>query len=191
MILGEGIAKYAFRLMKLEPIVPNPGMSVVKIPDATPEIVARYAQSDEQALLSKVRYNRIIDIFLGIATFSLQNHLRTTVEGIGQVELDELYVGVDRRGRQYVIPVQAKGGSDKHSPFQTLQDIACCREKFDGLVCRPISAQFMDNETIAIFELTEEQDSVRIVEEKHYKLVPASQISKKDLEAYGRARPDL
>ena len=27
--------------------------------------------------------------------------------------IDEIYVGVDRNGCQYVIPVEAKGGSDK------------------------------------------------------------------------------
>ncbi len=68
----------------------------IKIPDATPEIVSAYALSDEQALLAKVRYNRLLDIFLGVATYSLQNHLRTTVTGLGQAEIDEIYVAIDR-----------------------------------------------------------------------------------------------
>ena len=42
---------------------------------------------------------------------ALQNHLRTTVAGMGQVETDEIYVGVDRSGSHYVVPVQAKGGT--------------------------------------------------------------------------------
>jgi len=188
IILGVGRAKYEFRLLRLAPITPNPNMATIKIPDSTPQIVANYAQTDEQALLAKVRYNRLVDIFLGIATFSLQNHLRTTVEGIGQVELDEVYVGVDKAGRQYVAPVQAKGGSDKHSAVQTLQDIACCAEKFPKLICRPISAQFASDDVIAIFELTEDGDSVRIVEEKHYKLVPSKDITGQDLASY-RKRP--
>jgi hypothetical protein len=184
IILGVGIAKYEFRLLQLAQIAPNVNMATIKIPDATPQIVANYAQTDEQALLAKVRYNRLIDIFLGIATFSLQNHLRTTVEGIGQVELDEVYVGVDKAGQQYVVPVQAKGGSDKHSAVQTLQDIACCAEKFPKLICRPISAQFAADDVIAIFELTEDGDSVKILEEKHYKLVPSKDITDQDLASY-------
>ncbi len=79
-----------------------------EIPDATPEIILSYALSDEQALLAKVRYNRLLDIFLGITTYSLQNHLRTTVAGIGQIEIDEIYVGIDRHGRQYIMPMQGK-----------------------------------------------------------------------------------
>lgn len=88
-------------------------MVTIKVPDATPGIIAKYALNDEQALLAKVRYNRLLDIFTGVTCYSLQNHLRTTVPNMGQIETDELYVGVDKRGVHYVLPVQAKGGKDK------------------------------------------------------------------------------
>lgn len=119
IIEGMGRALYAFKLVPINRIVPNPDLVTVKIPDATPEIISAYALSDEQALLAKVRYNRLIDIFLGLASYSLQNHLRTTVRGVGQIEIDEIYVGIDRQGRQYVMPVQAKGGNDQLSVVQT------------------------------------------------------------------------
>ena len=73
---------------------------------------------------------------LGITCYSLQNHLRTSVPDIGQVETDELYVGVDARGCQYVIPVQAKGGSDTLNIVQIEQDMALCESRFPALVCR-------------------------------------------------------
>ncbi len=184
VIEGAGRAKYRLTLVPINRILPNPDLITIKIPDATPEIITAYTLNDEQALLAKVRYNRLIDIFLGISAYSLQNHLRTTVTGIGQIEIDEIYVGIDRNGAQYVVPVQAKGGTDQLSVVQARQDIACCAEKFPGLVCRSISAQFMDDERIAIFELTVEDDRVRIVDEKHYRLAPADSISADDLRAY-------
>lgn len=158
-----------------------------KIPDSTPEIIAINSLSDEQALLAKVRYNRLIDIFLGITAYSLQNHLRTTVRGLGQIEIAEVYVGIDRHGCQYIIPVQAKGGNDQLSTVQAKQDIACCAEKFPDLVCRAISAQFMDEARIAMFELCLDQDGlVKTVEERHYRLVPGDQIDASDREIYRR-----
>ena len=42
----------------------------------------------------------------------------------------------------------------------------------------------MDDERIAIFELTVEDDRVRIVDEKHYRLAPAENIGPDDLRAY-------
>jgi hypothetical protein len=184
VIEGRGRSLYVFRLKAINRIVPNPELAPIKIPDATPEIVAAYALSDEQALLAKVRYNRLLDIFLGVAAYSLQNHLRTTVTGLGQVEIDEIYVGLDKRGRQYVIPIQAKGGNDRLSTVQARQDVACCTEKYPQLLCRPISAQFIDADRIALFELAQCGDEIRIVEERHYQLVPADQISGDDLRAY-------
>jgi hypothetical protein len=140
--------------------------------------------SDEQALLAKVRYNRLIDVFLGITAFSLQNHLRTTVKNVGQIEIDEVYVGLDRHGRQFVVPVQAKGGTDKHGIVQTQQDILCCAEKFPNLICRAVSAQFMSEQRIALFELTVIDGEIKVVDERHYQLVAASSISALELQQY-------
>ncbi|WP_369059081.1 hypothetical protein ABOZ73_15815 [Caulobacter sp. 73W] len=188
IVEGAGRARYRFCLVRINRILPNRDLITVKIPDATPEIIGAYALNDEQALLAKVRYNRLIDTFLGVTAYSLQNHLRTTVKGVGQIEIDEVYVGVDRNGVHYVVPVQAKGGADQLSVVQAKQDIACCAEKFPDLVCRSVSAQFMDDDRIAIFELTVEDDQVKIVDEKHYKLVPAADIGRDDLAAYRRRR---
>jgi len=186
IIEGDGRARYRLCLVRVNRIVPRNDLITIKVPDSTPEIIGSYALSDEQALLAKVRYNRLIDIFLGITAYSLQNHLRTTVKGIGQIEIDEVYVGLDRNGAHYVIPVQAKGGNDQLSVVQAKQDIACCTEKFPALICRSVSAQFMDDSRIAIFELTLEQDHVLIVDEKHYKLVPADNISPEEMMTYRR-----
>lgn len=186
IIKGVGRAKYQFKQVRLNRIVPRDELITIKVPDSTPEIISAYALGDEQALLAKVRYNRLIDIFLGITAYSLQNHLRTTVNGVGQIEIDEIYVGIDRNGRQFVVPVQAKGGGDKHGVVQTQQDIACCRQKFESLICRPVSAQFMSNGRIAMFELTVEGDEVKVVDEKHYQLLPAINISVEDLRSYAQ-----
>lgn len=179
-----GRAKYRFRLAAVNRVVPNPNLAVIRIPDNTPEIISAYALDDEQALLAKVRYNRLIDIFLGLTTFSLQNHLRTSVKGIGQIEIDELYVGLDKYGCHYVIPVQAKGGRDQISTVQTAQDFAWCAQKYPRLRCRAISAQFVSTDQIALFELKIEDDQLKVVEERHYRLVPAGEVDLNEIVAY-------
>jgi len=189
IIDGVGRARYSFSLVPINRILPNPALRVIKIPDATPEIIGAYALNDEQALLAKVRYNRLIDIFLGVTAYSLQNHMRTTVKGIGQIEIDEVYVALDQRGAQFVIPVQAKGGKDQLAVVQTKQDLACCAEKFPALQCRSVSAQFIETENkkskkIAMFELAVEDGQVVIVEEKHYRLVPSAEISLDEIKSY-------
>ena len=116
--------------------------------------------------------------------YSLQNHLRTTVSSMGQVETDEIYIGVDKKGVQYVLPVQAKGGKDKLSIVQIEQDMAVCVEKFPLLICRPLGAQFMPNDVIALFEFESGEQGIGVAGEKHYKLVPPEEVTEADLQAY-------
>ncbi|MBN9244296.1 MAG: endonuclease [Mesorhizobium sp.] len=184
IVEGAGRARYRFLLVRLNRILPRTDLATIAIPDGTPEVIRAYALDDEQALLAIVRYNRLLDIFLGLTTYSLQNHLRTTVRSIGQIEIDELYVGIDRYGCHHIIPVQAKGGSDQISVVQTKQDIAWCQQRFTGLRCRAISAQFMSNERIAMFELAVQDDTIVVAEERHYKLVPATQLDASEIQNY-------
>ena len=179
-----GRARYRFRLVKANRIVPRDDLLAIAIPDATPELIRAYALDDEQALLAIVRYNRLIDTFLGLTTYSMQNHLRTTVRGIGQIEIDELYIGLDKYGCHYVIPVQAKGGKDQIGIVQTTQDIRFVEDRFPGTRCRAISAQFMSGDVVALFELTLKDDDIKVVEERHYKLVPAAELHPDAIRSY-------
>jgi hypothetical protein len=192
LILGDGDARYRFRLNKLTHIRPTNGLLVRKIPEATPEIIAQYALTDEQALLAKVRYNRLIDIFLGITAYSLQSHLRTKIPNYGQIEIDELYVGVDSRGAQFIVPVQAKGGKDILGAIQSIQDITFCQSepRYRDCIPRAVSAQFLSDDTIALFETTFDGDEVSIVRERHYRLTEADSIDAADLKTYNKAEPD-
>jgi hypothetical protein len=176
IIEGAGRSRYRFKLVPANRIKPRDDLVRTAIPDATPELIRAYALDDEQALLAIVRYNRLIDTFLGLMTYSLQNHLRTTVKGIGQIEIDELYIGLDKHGCHYVIPVQAKGGKDQIGVVQTTQDIRFVEQKFPKMRCRAIAAQFMEGGTVALFELTLQGDEVKVVEERHYQLVPAEKL---------------
>ncbi|HEX4086615.1 MAG TPA: hypothetical protein VHY22_17010 [Chthoniobacteraceae bacterium] len=191
IIRPAGRSKYQFALVKEWVVAPNPHWSAIKIPDATPGLISKYALSDEQALLAKLRYNRLIDIFTGITCYSLQNHLRTTVAGMGQVEIDEIYVGVDRSGAHYVVPIQAKGGTDKLSVVQIEQDFAMAEEKFAGLMCRSIGAQFMNEGAIALFEFEQGKKGVTIRRECHYQLVPPNELSPEDLAAYRQSQSEF
>ena len=191
VIVGKGRAQYAFELRPVSKIRPDTLLPVTKVPDATPGIVSRYALGDEQALLTKLRYNRLIDIFTGITCYSIQNHLRTTVEGIGQVETDEIYVGLDKRGAHYVFPIQAKGGNDEIGIVQIEQDIALCQEKFPALEARSIAAQFMADNVIALFEFGHDPEAGIVkLAERHYRLVLSKELSNQELQIYRNRRDD-
>lgn len=184
MIRPAGRSKYKLALVQQSIVLPASRMAETKIPDATPGIIARYALNDEQAVLAKIRYNRLVDIFTGLTCYSLQNHLRTAVPDMGQVETDEIYIGIDKRGVHFVLPIQAKGRKDKIGVVQIEQDIRVCESKFPDLVCRPIAAQSLSDDVIALFEFEFGEDEIKIVSEKHYKLVKSKDLSLDDLKSY-------
>ena len=188
VIKGEGDALYSFTLFDGANIEPRKDQEPIKLPAATPEIVRKHTRSEEQALLAVVRYNRLIDIFLGVTAYSLQSHLRTKVASIGQMEIDELYVGVNKEGAQYIIPVQAKGGSDKQGISQILQDHEFCKIEFPNLVSRLIAASFVqdsdDQVQVAMMELVVTQTAVKVRQERQYLLTEGSKITDVDLKSY-------
>ena len=179
IIEGAGQGRYRFSLTAVPSITASASMFTIPVPDATPEIIRKYALSDEQALLAIVRYNRLIDTFASVTAYPLQSHLRSNIPGVGQMEIDELYLGINKQGTHYVIPVQAKGGKDKIGVVQIKQDVAFCARRFPEVLARPIAVQFMDQNVIAMFELLidPKDGTCKILEEKHYRLVPAEELS--------------
>jgi len=184
VIKNIGRSLYTFEQVTHSRILPDDMLMAIKIPDSTPGIVERYALDDEQSLLAKLRYNRLLDIFTGVTCYSLQNHLRTTVPGVGQVETDEIYVGIDKLGRQYIFPLQGKGGKDEIGIVQIEQDILLCEHKYPALICRSIAAQFLGSNKIAIFEFVIQDGEIRKKIERHYQLVPQGEITEKELADY-------
>lgn len=184
VIRSVGRGKYVFAKSALHQIAPNPRLAKIKILDSTPEVIRRYSLTDEQALLAIVRYNRLIDIFTGVACYSLQSHLRTYVGDMGQVETDEIYVGISKNGEQFVFPVQAKGAKDSVGIVQVEQDIALCESKFPSLRCRSIAAQFVERDLVALFEFQMSEGLLSIKEEKHYRLVPNDDLTDEEIMGY-------
>jgi hypothetical protein len=182
-----GPSRYRFVLAKQWSVIPDAHRTAIKVPDATPGVIAKYALDDEQALLAILRYNRLIDLFTGITCYSLQSHLRSSVAGIGGVETDELYVGVDTHGVHYVLPVEAKGAREHLGVVQIEDAIALCAEKFPLLVCRPIAAQFMRGDVIALFEFEMVDAQVTIRDERHYRLVAPDELTPEELAQYKRS----
>jgi hypothetical protein len=184
IIRPAGKGKYKLVAVKQANIAPSTVLAETKIPDATPGVIAKYSINDEQSLLAKLRYNRLIDIFTGLTCYSLQNHLRTTLRDGSQVETDEIYIGLDKRGAHYVLPVQAKGGKDKIGIVQIEQDFELCTLKFPHLICRPIAAQFVEGNLIALFEFEQAKDGIKVSSEKHYRLVKPDELSPEELQSY-------
>jgi len=180
--------KYQFSKSQPYRITPNPMYAERKVLDATPQFIRRYALNGEQALLAVLRYNRLVDTFLGLTCYSLQSSFRTTLPGIGQVETDEIYIGINLEWQPFVIPVHVQGRGKKIGTTQIGQDMVVCEAKFPALSCRPVAAQFIENDLIALFEFVQSEGMISIREERHYRIVPNEKLSDEEIKGYGKGQ---
>lgn len=176
IIKPKGKGKFSFVKSKRSPFVDIQVDSVpIEIPNALPEIVEKHASADEQALLSSIRYNRLVDIFTEITCFHLQSHIRTTVKGEGQIEVDDLYVGIDAEGTEYVLPLEAKSPDDRDKLgwIQVSNMVKYATQNFPSLRCRAIAAKPARANEIHLVEFSNNTDheEIGIVQERRYKLI--------------------
>jgi len=174
IIAAKGSGKYAFVSVSGASIVQIPGhIKIYPIPYAVPEIVATNLAQDEQGLLTIVRYNRLLDVFTGLACFHLQSHVRTQVAGHGQVEVDDLYVGVDKDGRGFVLPVEAKDAGESLGVDKAVSLALFAKAKYKSLICRPIAVIRQSPSLFACveFEPVTELSKVAVLDIRRYQLV--------------------
>jgi hypothetical protein len=71
---------------------------------------------------------------------------------------------------------------------QIEQDRAVCAQRYPDLICRPIAAQFMEHNLIALFELTLVNGEIAVSSELHYRLVLTDELSAEELQQYRNSR---
>lgn len=176
VIEGAGKGKYTFVRLKRFPYIHIPDdLYVTEIPEATPDIVLKYGGVDEQAVLTRIRYNRLVDIFLSLTAYHLQGHVRSSIQDIGQVEVDDLYVGVDTDGRWYVIPIEAKsvGPKERLGIIQVRQMILFAKQYYGDLILRPVGIKPLDDGSYVFLEFDDkaELEAISVKRYARYKLV--------------------
>ena len=127
--------------------------------DITPLPVRRLlpeflADMDEQAILTIAGYCKILDHFTGLTVFRLRNHVRKSVPGVGQAELDAIDVGVALSDEEepIVFPIEAKACADALNRAQISNMIAYCNANFQGMTVRPLAVKVDDDSILHLME---------------------------------------
>lgn len=167
-----GKGKYQFAQWSICHILPNKLLEPIAVHDCTPSPVSECLAADEQGMLARMRHNGILDMFLGIKTTHLQSHLRTSIPGVGQIEIDDMYVGVNSKDQRVIIPVQAKSQHDLVSAVQSAQDIRYCAQVHPAHICRAVAAKALEPRVVALFELEEQRPGhISVLNEQHFRFI--------------------
>lgn len=168
-------------------ITPSPFYAKTKIVDATPGIIGKHALTSKQALLAKLRYNRLLDILMGFSCYSLQTNVKTTLTGYDQVLFDEIYLGIDERGEHCVLPVLCARPAGKIKITQIELCFVSCAVKFPKLTCHSIAAQFMNETQVALFVFERDSEGPRAFSQKHFQLIRPEHLPPEAWDAHYKA----
>ncbi len=140
-------------------IIEPPETTTVSAIDNTPMPVRRLlpptvAEMDEQAVLSVVSYCSLLDHFTGMKIYRLRSHVRKSVPGVGQAELDAIDVGIAAADDEtpVVFPIEAKAASDALNRVQIFNMIMYAKHYFPGLTVRPLAVKVAPDSRIHLME---------------------------------------
>lgn len=122
------------------------------ISSSIPSLVEVYSSTDEQGILTRVRYAGVLNDFTGFDCHHLQSHLRTSGDS-GQVEIDDLYIASDAKEDHHAIICEGKGIGETFSRNQIYRNTQAVRSKSeypDSVLA--IGIKLIDEEQFAVVE---------------------------------------
>ncbi|MGQ0583137.1 MAG: hypothetical protein ACT4O6_14470 [Reyranella sp.] len=114
----------------------------------------RMADMDEQAVLTVASYCKLFDHFTGLQVYRLRSHVRKSVPGIGQAELDAIDVGVALRDDEMpvIFPIEAKAAADALNRVQIFNMVEYSRHYFPEMTVRPLAIKVDHDSILHIME---------------------------------------
>lgn len=160
-------------------IVEHTPDEIVSALDCTPLPVRRLlpenlADIDEQGLLTIVHYCQILSHFTGLQVFRFKSHVRKSVLEVGQVEVDEVDVGVavDHTEKPIIFPIEAKAAPDALNWIQVAAQVRFAKQYFPEHLIRPIGIKVDYDSLIHVLEFTASLDAsqLEVVRSTTYRL---------------------
>lgn len=176
-IASRGKGRYALVTAEDKIEVPT-GTEVVEVSTAPiPMAIRDILRTDEQSILSAMRYLDLVSEFFGARAYHLQGHLRTS-GGFGQqVEADDVWVAVKRNKSRIILPIEAKGPRERIGRHQMMSTIDAVLKKIPGFSVVPLAAQLEESGLLVLIQFGYKTAAGKITEIaptkfKRYRLTP-------------------
>jgi hypothetical protein len=131
--------------------------------DLTPLPVRRLlpedlAEIDEQGLLTVINYSKLLDHFTGLTVHRLRSHVRKSVAGVGQAEVDEVDVGIALSDEEQpvIFPIEAKAVDEAVNRVQVSTQVQFARQYFPGHIIRPLAIKVDHKGLLHFIEFNDE-----------------------------------
>ncbi len=112
------------------------------------------AEMDEQALLTMASYCKLLDHLTGMTIYRVRSHVRKSVPGIGQAELDAIDVGIAKSEDDIpvIFPIEAKALADALNRVQIFNMVQYAEHYYRGLTVRPLAIKVDEKSVLHVVE---------------------------------------
>ncbi|HET8773103.1 MAG TPA: hypothetical protein VFP80_04910 [Thermoanaerobaculia bacterium] len=159
-----------------------PEVEITEVQDRTPKAVRSllhpdFGFIDEQGLLSVCRYNDLLSRFLEATTFHVKSHIRKSVPGVGQAEVDDLHVEVHGSVHEplglTIVPIEAKAKDDPVNRVQVIIQTKFAKHAFPDHPCRPVTIKLFEDGRILFmeFNVTDDANALEVVRHRYFRVV--------------------
>jgi hypothetical protein len=109
---------------------------------------------DEQAILTVASFCKVLDHFTGMTIYRLRSHVRKSVPGVGQAELDAIDVGIARSDDDIpvVFPIEAKALADALNRVQIFNMVQYAEYYYPELAVRPLAIKVDEASVLHVME---------------------------------------
>ena len=155
-------------------------MAPVGILDNTPTVVGQLARDERELLLARLRFNRLLDNFLGISTFPV--HLlfdSPFYDSIGP-EVEELHFGIAPFGDKCMVIVLSErwNGSPAISKLRASSEVPF--KYSHNMRVHFILAHQTGGNCLALIELDLSSQRSKVKAEKHYEFIKPDELNAHD-----------
>nr|AAP31837.1 AsiSI endonuclease [Arthrobacter sp. S] len=179
VLTQAGRGRYRFEQAS-STVIDLPNTRPIEALDLTPNPVRRLlpehlADMDEQAILMVAGYCNLWQHFTGLTVYRLRSHVRKSVPGVGQAELDEVNVAVAVRDDEVpvIIPVEAKAVADPVNRVQIATQVAFANRYFAEHEFRPMTIKVDRDSVLNLLEFnaTPIASEIEVIRSARYRLI--------------------
>ena len=167
-----GRGKYWLIQRPCQKIEADPTAVDFLVADETPIIARNFGMKGAPLLELILRKNRILKQFLSSPIEHLQSHVRASVTGVGQVEIGSLFFS---QSYGVIVPICLVAKPGQFNLNKATQAMKFASEHYGRLDCRPVVAQLLSENKVALFELHGSPETPRVLQEVHFTLARGSE----------------
>lgn len=167
--LGQGT--YCLKLAPVFRVIADANIEPNVVRDKSCALACDFDLTEKGKLEVQLRINGLLDDYFGARLTLLCQPPRGMIKNAGQGEIDAIYTGTSPTGRPMVVPILLEPSSKPVPVKKPARMVHHIQQHYPNYPNYPFVVQRLEDGTIALIELAPDEEGIRVLREKHYRLI--------------------